>query len=261
MPTLLESQRALAAFVLAAPAAGDDAYRAIYRNNTLATLGNALGLNFPAVRRVVGGDFFDAAARRFVRAAPPRAAYLDEYGAEFPAYLRDFAPAARLPYLPELAQLEWAVSRALHAPDVPGLDGARLAALAQAAADPERAAQLCFVAHPSVSTLALRHPVDAIWQAVLAQDAAAMARIDLDSGAVRLLIERDGAGHVRVRRLPRRAWRLTERLCAGATLQSALEALEAEAGAEDRDEPGSLDSVLGEHLAAGRFIDFNGSSP
>src|SRR5213593_273970 len=60
---------------------------AIYRNNFLISLGEALKANFPVTLQLVGGGFFEQAARRFVLAHPPRRPCMFEYGAGFPDYL------------------------------------------------------------------------------------------------------------------------------------------------------------------------------
>jgi hypothetical protein len=85
---------------------------------------------------------------------------------------------------------------------------------------------------------------------VLDQDAAAMAAIDLASGPVHLLIERDATG-ARVRRLNVARWQFTARLCAGEPLYSTLE------DGPDAD----ISAWLAEHLSSGRFIDFNLNAP
>jgi hypothetical protein len=59
--------------------------------------------------------------------------------------------------LADVARLEWAVNRALHAADTPRLDLARPATLDQAAMS-----QLRFTMHPAVSVLRLEFPADAI---------------------------------------------------------------------------------------------------
>jgi hypothetical protein len=259
MPALLELQRSLRAQLFGdatdgdstsgdatggeALLAGDDgALRlAIYRNTAFGTLVNALRLTFPAVQRLVGADFFEAAAREFIRRNPPRSAYLNDYGDDFPGFLAAYAPAAALAYLGDVAQLEWAVNRALHASDVPRLDLARLAALDQSALS-----HLSFIPHPALSLLRLEFPADAIWRAVLEQNDAAMAAIDLSGDAVHLLIERTGAG-VQVRCLSAAAWDFTARLRAGRPLYAVL--------ADGSD--GEADAWLAEHLALGRFIDFS----
>jgi hypothetical protein len=256
MPALLELQRSLRAQLFGDAAdgdatggealmAGDDgALRlAIYRHTAFGTLVNALRLSFPAVQRLVGADFFEAAARDFIRRNPPASAYLNDYGAGFPAFLAAYAPAAALAYLGEVAQLEWAVNRALHASDVPRLDLARLAALDEAALS-----QVSFSAHPALSLLRLEFPADAIWRAVLEQNDAAMAAIDLAAGPVHLLVERSAAG-VQVRCLSASAWEFTARLCAGGPLSAVL--------ADGSDGDGDVDAWLAEHLALGRLVDFS----
>ena len=167
--------------------------------------------------------------------------YLDDYGAEFPEFLRSFEPAAALVYLGDVARLEWAVGRALHAADVEPLDLKRLAALA-----PQDQARVCLVPHPSVGLLAADYPVDAIWRGVLDEDDAALAAVALDAGPVRLLVERRATG-VEVSRLDEAAWCFATALFDGWSVE---EAVAAAAGA-------SAGTLLAEHLAAGRFVDFH----
>jgi len=214
---------------------------AVYRNTSDGNLVNALRLSFPAVHRLVLADFFEGAVRIFVHQRPPHSAWLDEYGAEFPHFLADFPQAASVPYLPEVAHLEWAVTRALHAADVDPLDAQHLAALDLS--DHER---VRFVANPSLSLLRVNYPADTIWRAVLSHDDAVLAAIDLAAGPCWLLIER-GATGVAVTRIDEWAWRFMDALIAGLPLGAALEI-----GRE-------LEAAwpLAEHLAAGRFVGFS----
>jgi hypothetical protein len=213
----------------------------VYRNTFVSSLTNALRLSYPAVHRLVGAEFFAGAAQIFVHERPPRGAYLDEYGGEFPEFLASFAPAASLAYLPDVARLEWAVNRALHAPDVAPLDVSRLAELEQT--DHER---VCFVPHPSVSLVRANYPADAIWRAVLAQDDAALEAIDLTDAPVWFLVQRLATG-IDVKRLSEPAWRFAKALCEGRSLHAAVDI------ASDID----VSTVVAEHLAAGRFVAFN----
>jgi hypothetical protein len=213
----------------------------VYRNTFASNLANALRLSFPAVHRLVGAEFFDSAARIFAHERPPLSAYLDEYGGEFAAFLARFPPAASLAYLPDVARLEWAVNRALHAPDVQPLDPMQLAALAPSDHDRVR-----FVAHPSVSLVRTGYPADTIWRAVLARDDAALAAIDLYSGPVWLLVERLPTG-VEVSRTDEASSRFATTLLAGQPLGAALDA------ATGVDAP----TLLAQHIAAGRFIGFD----
>jgi hypothetical protein len=78
----------------------------ICRNTILTGLKRALRLAFPAVERLVGGEFFAGAAEAFIADHPPRAAYLDQYGVEFPVFLSRFPSAASVSYLADVARLE-----------------------------------------------------------------------------------------------------------------------------------------------------------
>jgi hypothetical protein len=209
----------------------------IYRATCAGVLANALRLAYPVVQRLVGAEFFDGAARGFIDGAWPDTADLNAYGRGFADFLQEFAPAAALPYLPDVARLEWAVNRALHASDAPPITPAHLAGM-----EPGALAQLRLTPQPSLTLLELTYPADAVWRAVLAQDEAAMA-VALDGGPVRLLVERRATG-VEVTRLSADAWRLAVALCASQPLGQAVEAQDLQ----------DVERWLGEHLAAGRFI-------
>ena len=79
----------------------------VYRNNLYARLSDALRSRYPVVERLVGRDFFYAAAAVFIGAHPPSSPVLIEYGEAFPAFLETFEPARELPYLADTARLEW----------------------------------------------------------------------------------------------------------------------------------------------------------
>ena len=251
-PSLLELQRALRASLVIRDDGGISAHVVggdigagerldIYRNTFASVLTTALRLSFPAVHRLVGAEFFDGAARVFIETSPPKSACLDDYGVDFPDFLSGLERASSLAYLPDVARLEWAVNRALHAPDAEPLAAQRLVALEEA----ERA-RVSFTLHPSVSLLRTEHPADVIWRAVLEEDDSALSAIDPCAGPVWLLTERVPTG-VEVRRMNESAWRFTSALCAGGPLAAALdEAMDFDASA-----------LLADHLAAGRFIDFS----
>ncbi|HET7136071.1 MAG TPA: DNA-binding domain-containing protein [Casimicrobiaceae bacterium] len=251
MPALLETQRAFARALVADHAV--DVLRrivcdrmrperrlAVHRQTFEGALTNALRTAFPAVRRLLGDECFTGAAWHYVHVDPPRSAWLDEYGATFPAFLASFAPVGALGYLADVARVEWAVNRALHAPDAPALDVVALAGV------PEHArASLAFVAHPAIDVVACRHPADTIWRAVLAQDDEALAALDVRPDPAVLLVERNDRG-VDVTRIPPSQARLTVDLLSGAMLADAI----AVCGACD------AAGILAEHLARRRFTAF-----
>ncbi|MEH2470115.1 hypothetical protein V1281_000636 [Nitrobacteraceae bacterium AZCC 2161] len=251
MPTLLEMQTAMqksivyrdndAVSVMLAEHVSSDRLD-IYRNTFLFGLTKALQLCFPVVRKLVGDDFFEATAQLFIAEHPPRVAWLDRYGGELPEFLSSFPPAATIPYLGDVATLEWAVNCALHATDTERLDLTKLDAIRS-----EDQAHICFAANPSIQLLHLACPADEIWRAILAEDNDALGTIDIDAGSVHLLVERNIAGAgVEVERLSPTAWQLLSDLCAGRSIEAVIEA------AGDLD----VSAALAEHLALGRFTGF-----
>jgi hypothetical protein len=213
----------------------------IYRNTFYGTLTNALRLSYPAVHRLVGAEFFEAAARKFIEDGPRASAYLEDYGRAFPDFLAQLPAATSVVYLADAARLEWAANRALHARDAMPLDAAVLLGVTQD--DPDR---VRFVAHPSVGLIRANYPVDTVWRAVLAQDDAALRAIDLGDAPVWLLVQRLATG-IEVKRMSEPAWCFTEALCEGRTVQAAVDVA---AGID-------VSTVLAEHLVAGRFIAFS----
>lgn len=135
----------------------------VHRNNVIASLADAVADTFPVVRALVGEAFFRALAVAFVRSHPPRGPVLHAYGDAFPAFVARFPPAAVLPYLADVARLEWARVEACHAADAQPLT------LAPSAG--ERIGELLPVLHPATRLVGSPHAIVSLW-AAHQQDAA-----------------------------------------------------------------------------------------
>ncbi|MGH7122185.1 MAG: DNA-binding domain-containing protein [Acetobacteraceae bacterium] len=64
-----------------------EARLAVYRNNVIGSLTGALRPTYPAVERLVGKEFFAAAAARLIACEPPATRDLYEYDGAFPDFL------------------------------------------------------------------------------------------------------------------------------------------------------------------------------
>lgn len=250
MHALLELQRSFSAALLSQSTQDvhrhilEDGFTAaerlrIYRNTCRSTLVATLRMTYPAVDRLVGSDFFDAAAGQFVERCPARSGYLNEYGSGFADFLTVFDAASSVPYLADVARFEWALSVAANAEDARMLEPGALLSL-----PPANHAKLCFVVHPSVTFLQLAYPADEIADAVLSGNEAAMAEVDIASGPVYLVVHRGREG-LEARRLERRAYEFAYRLCAGEPIGSLVQFAGDEAAA-----------LLAEQLAKGRLTTF-----
>lgn len=161
---------------------------AVHRNNVVVSLTEALAEGFPVVRRLVGGEFFEAMAGLFVRAHPPRSPVLSEYGDGLAGWLAGFGPVASLPYLPDLARLERARVRAFHAADAPALAPG---ALTQRLLAPEHLAHARLRLHPSLTVIRSEWAIASLWAAHQHDDEQAIARVELDDAECALVL-RDG---------------------------------------------------------------------
>ncbi len=255
MPTLLELQTAMRAEVLALERAGDADLEAlvlgagvgaaerlqIHRNHVFSSLSETLASIFSAVEAMVGDGFFKAAAHHFIAAQPPTEPTLYAYGANFPKFLADFEPANGLPYLSDLARLEWALHESFHAANQEALTHAALAEIPQDALFGQP-----IPLHPSARLVSSDWPVDALWHACQPGAETDLATINLDGGGVQLFAARQ-LEDVRLWSVSLGEWQWLSALAAGSGLG------EASGIAAAADPSFDLAAALGEHLDRGSF--------
>lgn len=178
---------------------------AVHRNTSAKAAQDAIWDNYPVLRALVGDDAFRAFAAAFAGAHPPREPRLCFYGREADRFLSGYAPFAELPWLADVARLEWLVIEALFAADAPTLDAAMFAETI----DLERPLPL----HPAARFAAFDCPAAALWLAHQeGADEDDLDRLDWTPGAA--LVTRP-LGTVRVTPLGLHAPRFLE-LCASA---------------------------------------------
>ena len=139
---------------------------AVYRNTVMKGCIDALQANYPAVARLVGEEWFRAAAAVHVRETLPADPTLLHYGSAFADFLARFQPAAELPYLPGVARLDRFWTEAHAAPSLSALDSAAVAnltpeVLAGAVLHPHPAARWAWFADGPIYTIWSRNRVDA----------------------------------------------------------------------------------------------------
>ena len=155
MSALSEQQ---AGFLQAMDAASDGPL-AIYRASVQGNQRHALQAAYPVVARLVGSAFFAEAARAYGVAHPSRSGDLHRFGDRFAGFLASYPHAAGLPYLPDVARLEWARHRAALADDARSALGG-LAMMDQGALEQARLAW-----HPSCSLVCSPFAVADLWEA------------------------------------------------------------------------------------------------
>jgi len=186
----------------------------IYRNNVSAALVNALKVRFPVTAQLVGDAFFFAMARDFADANRPRSAVLIDYGAEFPDFIRSFAPAGGVPYLADVAELESLWWHAYHAGEADTLRVEALAGLTE-----EQWAGLRLTFHPSAGLMRSSHAVASIWLAHHGGPPMSAIRI----GTPECIVVSRPRGEVLLRIIPPESHEFLSALAAGERLADAVE--------------------------------------
>ena len=221
---------------------------ATYRRIVAANYRKALAATYPVVRRLVGAPFFDTAVDRYVMAVPSTSGDLNVYGHRFAEFLATYEPAVSLPYLEDVAHLEWAVDEANREADACADPHALLTTLSSLPAAHLPSLRLTLA--PSCRLIDSRFPVLRIWQVHQPQHVGDL-RVDLEANPERLLVRRDPDGvALEATDAGEHAW--LSAIAADATLGEAIEA------AQGADATFDLASALRKHLAAGTIVDFRG---
>ncbi|QIM48163.1 DUF2063 domain-containing protein [Pusillimonas sp. DMV24BSW_D] len=167
----------------------------VYKNNVMVSLLNALSDSFPVTVQLTGMDFFRAMARHYVVQSPPRTPVLAWYGETFPDFISGFAPVASLPYLADVARLEFAWLSCFHSADHVPISAQ---ALRQGLADyesghPEQGGGDAFFIElaPSVRVVESSYPIFSIWSAHQPESGVQFSEVDL-SQAQSILLTRPG---------------------------------------------------------------------
>jgi hypothetical protein len=161
MPTLREWQHGLAAAIASGcpqPTERMEVYVGGYR----ARVHEALAEVYEATHQVLGRALFLTLAHAYALACPSRDYNLSAAGRHLPTFLSQYAPTAHLPFLPDLARLEWQVCEAFHAQEQPPLEAASLTEQSL-----EAWADVRLLFQPSVSVVASAWPILDLWQARL----------------------------------------------------------------------------------------------
>lgn len=155
MPDLATFQRTFADALVAegqpAPAFRSQAF-AVYRNTSARGEVEALRASYPTVDQLVGEEMFTQVALDYRCEHRPAGPVLSEYGSEFAAYLAVQPWTCELPYLADVARLDWLWLECFLAADA-------------APAPKARSDEAMITLHPATRYVWLATPAMTIWQA------------------------------------------------------------------------------------------------
>lgn len=213
---LYESSDAVISAEIEGAAPSPGARLGVYRNNLREGFIGALAMGFPVVERLVGTAFFRQTALDFQLQHPSRSGDLGEAGALFPDFLRARYADGELAWLPDVAELEWALECVAAAPDGGTIDPASLAQIPA-----QRYEDLAFEANGAARLVESRFPIVRIWQSN--QPDATPETVNLDAGADRVLVRRR-AGELEFVQLAPADFTFARMLARGTTLGLATDA-------------------------------------
>ncbi|QBE62642.1 MNIO family bufferin maturase [Pseudoduganella lutea] len=189
---------------------------AVYRGTLAGGWTRALAAAFPVIAQLVGEEFFGALAREYGTCHPPASADLNAFGTGFAGFLEGFPHVAGMPYLPDMARLEWLLHRAYSAADREALAPGALAHVAPAAFE-----QCRLVPHPAAAVFASAWAVVPLWQAHQ-PDSGVPFPHDIAAPSWGLVVRRGWQPEVLAQDAA--AWQALAALAAGATVGEALDA-------------------------------------
>ena len=125
-----------------------------------------------------------SSSRAYCRRHPSLSGDLNELGEYFADFIGAFPHTQSLPYLPDVARLEWLVHRAHYAADHAPADTSRLASITG-----NDYPRLALALHPAAAMFASSYPLCRIWE-VHQDDYRGEIAADLGSGADRVIVYR-----------------------------------------------------------------------
>ncbi len=155
----------------------------VYSNGYVARFQESLSEVFEAVHAVLGDSAFYDLASEYTFHYPSMHYNLNLVGCHFPDFLKTHPLSKKVPFLADLAQLEWQISAAFHAYDIEPINPAQLASIPA-----EEWEDLRVTFQPSVSLLSSTWPVLDIW--LKRHERAERVNIDLENRPQHVLIGR-----------------------------------------------------------------------
>lgn len=130
----------------------------VYRNNVYSSLSDNLADGYPVVKQLVGDEFFSGMAHEYAKVYLPTSPVMSLYGEALGDFIDAFPPAKSVPYLGDVARLEYAQRLALNAADKAVLSEETFENILV-----ESLLAKGLVLHPSVQIIRSRFPIYAIW--------------------------------------------------------------------------------------------------
>lgn len=131
----------------------------VYRNNVFGNFTSVLESVYEVIQKLVGEDYFESLAEKYVKKYPSKSGNLDSYGEYFADFLKQRKAQHKLPYLSDVANLEWLFHKCYFAKNADDFDIENFQKI-----PPENFSNLTLQLHPSCFLLKSKFPIFSIWK-------------------------------------------------------------------------------------------------
>ena len=138
----------------------------IYQNAYVTRIAEALQADFKVLNRAMGADVFASLAARYLLEYPSSYFNISDVGKNLGMYLKTTEFETEVPFLSDLAELEWALIESFWAESRDPISALTFSGLTES-----EVAQKPLILHPSVHVLSLKHAVHSIFSRFDEEDA------------------------------------------------------------------------------------------
>ncbi len=213
----------------------------LYRDSAIGNIIAPLELTYPVIKDLVGDNFFDLMCHKYIEKHWPKSGNMNDYGKKFAEFIKDLEQTKSLPYLSDIARLEWLFHLSSLADDKQQSDWSKFAQLTE-----ENLSKVKIDLHPSTMLIASDYPILKIWEMCKENCA---EKLDLKQGVNTLLVRKNLK--VNLYPLEDNEMAFLRALINGETLMSAFDkALEIEENA-------AAQGFIAKHIEIGTFCGYN----
>ncbi len=131
----------------------------IYRNNVFGNFTSVLESVYEVVQKLVGEEYFLSLAEKYAKKYPSKSGNLDNYGEYFSEFLKQKKMQHKLPYLSDIAKLEYLFHKCYFSKEADDFDIENFQKIS-----PEDFSNLTLKLHPSVFLLKSKFSIFSIWK-------------------------------------------------------------------------------------------------
>lgn len=130
-----------------------------YRDSVMGGINEALTISYPVVKKLVGDDFFNYLTQLYIQRTPSTSPDLNNYGHDFCNFLETCNNLESVPYLPDVARLEWCWQKIINGSKTKPGNLLLLANLTE-----QQTNQIIFKLSPHASLLHSPYAIHTIWE-------------------------------------------------------------------------------------------------